>query len=92
MSVYEPEMNGVLAEFFAVLGEQVRPPRFLGVQRIDLDRLAPLGAEVTAGLERLGGRPSLPLYAAAYGGSLTAILDTALSQPAGALASIVAKA
>ena len=92
MSVYEREMNRVLAEFFAVLGEQVRPPRFLGVQRIDLDRLAPLDAEVTDGLERLGGRPSLPLYAAAYGGSLAAMLDRALPQPAETLASIVTRA
>ena len=42
MSVYEPEMNRVLGRFFAVLGEQVRPPRFLGVQAIALDQLAPL--------------------------------------------------
>jgi hypothetical protein len=92
MSVYEPEMNGVLDRFFAVLGEQVRPPRFLGVQAIALDKLAPLDAETAAGLERSGGRPSLPLYAAQYAGSLAAVLDRALTGPAGALASIVTRA
>ena len=92
MSVYEPEMNRVLGRFFAVLGEQVRPPRFLGVQRVALDQLAPLDAEITAGLERLGGRPSLPLYASRHGGSLAALLDRALPEPADALASIVARA
>jgi hypothetical protein len=91
MSAYEPEMNRVLDQFFTVLGEQVRPPRFLGVQRIALDSLAPLGADITAGLERLGGRPSLPLYAASYGGALAAALDRALAQPAGAVASLVAR-
>lgn len=92
MSGYEPEMNRVLGGFFAVLGEQVRQPRFLGVQAIALDKLAPLDAEIAAGLERLGGRPSLPLYAAQYGGSLAAALDRALPEPADALATVVARA
>ena len=91
MSAYEPEMNRVIDSFFAVLGEQVRPPRFLGVQAIALDRLAPLDEQAAAGLERLGGRPSLPLYAATYGGSLAAALDRALPEPADALASIVTR-
>jgi hypothetical protein len=92
MSVYEPEMNRVLGRFFTVLGEQVRPPRFLGVRAIALDRLAPLDPQVAAGLERMGGRPSLPVYAATYSGSLAAVLDRALPQPADALASVVARA
>ena len=91
MSVYEPEMNRVLGRFFAVLGEPVRPPRFLGVQAIALDRLAPLDPEIAADLERLGGRASLPLYAVQYGGSLSGALDRALPEPADALASIVTR-
>jgi hypothetical protein len=91
MSAYEPEMNRVLGRFFAALGEQVRPPRFLGVQAIALDKLAPLNAEIAAGLERLGGRPSLPLYAAQYSGSLAAMLDRALPEPADALASMMTR-
>lgn len=92
MSTYEPEMNGILNKFFSALGEDVRIPQFLGVRSIALDRLAPLHSDITAELSRMGGKPSFPVYASQYAGSLLPTFDRALQQPSGDLASVVTRA
>lgn len=91
MASYEQEMTGVLSRFFAGLGETHRPPQFLGVAGIALDRLLPLPEPLRQALAEQGGKPSLPLYAALYGDRLVPALDAALHQPMGELASIVTR-
>ncbi|MFF7359452.1 hypothetical protein [Streptomyces sp. NPDC008125] len=91
MASYEPEMTGVLSRFFAELGEPHKPPQFLGVAGISLDRLLPLPGELGAALTEQGGQPSLPLYAGLYGDRLVPALDAALDRPMGELASIVTR-
>ncbi|MEV4580455.1 hypothetical protein AB0K16_45235 [Nonomuraea jabiensis] len=93
MSVYEAEMNRVLAAFFSAIGESGRFPGFLGVRRVDLAALAPLEDRIQSELDELGGRPSLPLYAAdPDGGALRKALDAALDQPVGGPVDLVTRA
>lgn len=87
MASYEQEMSGVLARFFAELGESHSPPQFLGVAGLDLDRLVPLSESLKAELASEGGKPSLPLY----GDRLVPALDVALGHPMGELASIATR-
>ncbi|MET9380897.1 hypothetical protein ABZY09_07340 [Streptomyces sp. NPDC002928] len=91
MAAYEEEMTGVLSRFFADLGETHKPPQFLGVAGMDLDRLVPLPKTLTAELAAEGGKPSLPLYTAVYADRLVPALDTALTHPMGELASIITR-
>jgi hypothetical protein len=91
MTVYEAEMNEVLADFFTRIGERAYFPGFLGVRSLDLQKVAPLPARTEEQLAALGGRRSLPVYAAVYGASLRDRLDGMLSQPRGGLADVVTR-
>lgn len=81
MTAYLAEMNGVITDFLARVGEKCRIPQFLGVSRFDIETLAPVPPEWSEEVRRKQGKLSLPLFVARHGTAFGDLLDVALDRP-----------